>query len=338
MNRVGPLSVRWRPRVVAGLAAGTLLLFLLVCVDLARGDYSIPLPHVVRTLTGSGTRAEHFVIFESRLPRVLTAAVVGVALGLSGSITQSVLRNPLAAPDMLGITAGAGFAATAAVVTGSAGALGVPAAALAGGLVTAGGIYLLAWRNGVDGLRIVLIGIGVNAALTAGIGWLLVQARLTDVVRAEAWLNGSLDETSWDRVVPVVIGVGAAAVLALSRAHALAALRFGADTARSLGVAVHRDQALLLLAAVTAAAFATAAAGLVVFVALAAGQLARRVLRTAGEPLAGSALVGAILLVGSDIVARTLLPRPLPVGVVTAALGAPFLLYLLVRANRKASS
>ncbi|NUS43904.1 MAG: iron chelate uptake ABC transporter family permease subunit, partial [Mycobacteriaceae bacterium] len=301
--RIGPVSVRARPRAVLTAAALAAVLAVLFCIDIARGDYAMGLGQVLDTLTGGGTRVQRFVIFDSRLPRTATAVVVGAALGMSGAITQSVLRNPLASPDMLGITAGAGFGATAAVVAGTAGALGVPVAALLGGLATALAVYLLAWRGrGVDGFRLVLIGIGINAALTAGVGWLLVSARLDDVMKAQVWLNGSLSETSWDRFWPTALGLAATLAVAAAAGRSLAALRFGPDTAQALGVRFQRDQALLLLAAVTATALATAAAGPVVFVGLCAGQLARRLMHTLGEPIMGSALVGAVLVVGSDII------------------------------------
>lgn len=339
--RLGPFSAVRRPAVAATALALLGVLALLVCIDIARGEFVIPLGDVIDTLSGGGSRSQRFVIFDSRLPRTATAVVAGAALGMAGAITQSVLRNPLAGPDLLGITSGASFAATAAVVgIGGelAGPLGVSGAALVGGLATGAAIYLLSWHGGVDGFRLVLIGIGINAALVAGVGWLLVSARIEDVARAQIWLNGSLADTSWARFGPTAIGCGVTFLVALGAARNLGALRFGADTAGSLGVRAQLQQSVLLLAAVVAAASATAAVGPVVFIALAAPQIARRLLRVAGEPLLGSAALGAALLVGSDVIGRTLLPVSLPVGVVSAAFGGPFLLYLLVRTNRKASA
>lgn len=338
--RLGPVSARLRPRVWLGVLVIAAVLLLVAGLDIARGDYPISLHQVWITLCGGGTRAQRFIVFQSRLPGTATALVVGAGLGLAGAITQSVLRNPLASPDLLGVTAGASLGATAVTVWGgSLAAIGVPTAALAGGLATAVVLYLLAWRGRrVDPYRLVLIGIGVNAALTAAVGWLLTSARLEDAEHAQMWLNGSLAEANWDQLRPTAIGCALAATVALCAARPLTALRFDADTAVALGVAVQRDQAVLLLAATASAAVATAAVGPVVFVALAAGQLARMLLRTSGEPLVGSALVGALLLVGADVVARTVLPTPLPVGLVTAALGAPLLLLLLIRGrNRKAT-
>lgn len=278
----------------------------------------------------------------------MTAVVAGAALGLAGAITQSILHNPLASPDLLGITAGASFAAVAAVAgtgtaTGVAATVGVPLAALVSGLLTAAAIYVLAWGRsrdgaaGATGMRLVLIGIGVNALLLSGVSWLMTRATLTDATRAQLWLTGSLNGADWSRAVPAAIALTVVLVVTAASARTLAALRFGTETTRALGVRLQAQQGLLLGAAVVAASLATAAVGPVAFVGLAAPQIARRLLRLPGEPVLGSALVGALVVVGADVVARTVVPVDLPVGIITAALGGPFLLLLLVRTNRKAT-
>ncbi|MFD4182796.1 FecCD family ABC transporter permease, partial [Rhodococcus sp. NPDC058514] len=203
--------------------------------------------------------------------------------------------------------------------------------------VTAVVIYALSWRGGVQGYRVVLIGIGFNAMLVAAIQWMLISADINDVARAQVWLNGSLNGSDWAQVWPVAIGVAVVGTIALISSFTLGALRLGDDNARSLGVRLQAGQAGLLLAAVALAAIATAAVGPIGFVALCAPQLALRMLRTAGPPILASGLTGAVLVVGSDVIARTILPIELPVGIVTSALGGPFLLYLLVRNNRKVS-
>ncbi|MEV0299147.1 iron chelate uptake ABC transporter family permease subunit [Nocardia sp. NPDC050710] len=323
------------------------LLFGLFCLDIATGDTHIPLGRVLDVLTGGGTRSQRFIIWESRMPRALTAVVVGAALGLAGAITQSILHNPLASPDMLGITSGAGLGAVAVLsagsTTGFAADVGAPLAALVGGLLTSVVIYVLAWGRspsgdtGATGLRLVLIGIGVNALLVAGISWLLTRATLQDAAHAQQWLTGSLNTVNRTTVIPAAIALAVVLVVSTVSARTLAALRLGAESTRVLGVRIQTQQALLLGTAVVAASMATAAVGPVVFIALAAPQIARRSLRTPGEPLIGSALFGAILVVGADVASRTFFPVDLPVGIVTAAFGGPFLLYLLVRMNRKAT-
>lgn len=323
------------------------IMLVLFALDIATGEYRIPLDRVLDVLTGGGTRAQRFIILENRLPRALTAVVVGAALGLAGAIAQSILHNPLASPDLLGITAGASCGAVGVItLAGSAGAaatIGVPLAALFGGLLTAALLYLLAWgrtgpgESGVMGFRLVLVGIGVNAALLSAVSWLLARATLTDAAHAQLWITGSLNESDWSTLIPAGIGLAVALLVAGISSHGLAALRFGSDTTRILGVRIQTQQGVLLAAAFGAAALATAAVGPLGFVGLAAPQIARRMTRSPGEPLVASALTGAVLVLGADLASRTIFPADLPVGVVTAAFGGPFLLYLLVRTNRKAT-
>ncbi|MDI6629791.1 MAG: iron chelate uptake ABC transporter family permease subunit [Rhodococcus sp. (in: high G+C Gram-positive bacteria)] len=333
-----------RPLMVLTTVLLAAALVVVMCVNIGRGDFPLSIVQVLDVLLGGGSRIERFIVMDLRLPRSLTGLLVGAALGISGAITQSISRNALASPDILGITAGSSAAAVALIVLGGGSSfsgllatLGLPLAALIGGLLTAIAIYTLAWRKGVDGFRLILVGIAVNAMLTAVIGWLLISADINDVSRAQVWLNGSLNGADWSAVWPVAIAVflvGGGTVVAT---FTLGALRLGDDNARSLGVRLQHSQAMMLLAAVALAAIATAAAGPIGFVALAAPQIALRVLRTPGPPIIASALLGGLLVVASDLIARTILPVELPVGIVTSALGGPFLLYLLVRSNRKAS-
>ncbi|KZF09043.1 iron ABC transporter [Rhodococcus sp. 05-2254-6] len=342
--RLGPISMVRRPLMVLTTVLLAAALVLVMCVNIGRGDFPLSIVQVLDVLLGGGSRIERFIVMDLRLPRSLTGLLVGAALGISGAITQSISRNALASPDILGITAGSSAAAVALIVLGGGSSfsgllatLGLPLAALIGGLLTAIAIYTLAWRKGVDGFRLILVGIAVNAMLTAVIGWLLISADINDVSRAQVWLNGSLNGADWSAVWPVAIAVvlvGGGTVVAT---FTLGALRLGDDNARSLGVRLQHSQAMMLLAAVALAAIATAAAGPIGFVALAAPQIALRVLRTPGPPIIASALLGGLLVVASDLIARTILPVELPVGIVTSALGGPFLLYLLVRSNRKAS-
>ncbi|MGA4837997.1 FecCD family ABC transporter permease [Streptomyces sp. G45] len=339
--RLGSVSFVWRPWLVLVtllLAAATFLVF---CLSISTGDLPIGLPQVIATLFGQGERVDEFVIMDLRMPRALAGLVVGVALGVSGAITQSVARNPLASPDILGITGGAS-AVSVFLVTVSGGAsaavagtLGLSTAALVGGLCTGLLVYFLAWRRGIDGFRLILIGISVSAVMEALTTWLLTTADIKDVARAQAWLVGSLDNRSWDEVWLALWGTLAVLVVVAGVAFQFKPLHFGDEVAAGLGVRYTRVRAVLLLCAVLLAAFAVSAAGPVPFVALVAPQVAMRLARCPTPPMVASGLVGALLLIGSDLVARTALSVTLPVGVVTAAFGGPFLIYLLVRANLK---
>ena len=342
--RVGPVSWPLRPRSVTAALALLGATVLLMALSMRLGDIPMSLPEVFRAITGDGT--DHFVVMQLRLPRALTGAGVGAALALSGAIVQAIARNPLASPDILGVTTGASVTVVAIIVAagntwgGVSGALaevGVPAAALLGGLVGALAVYLLAWRGGMDGYRLVLVGIGVSAICTNLKFWLLTVGDVNDSGRAMVWISGSLNGRGWEHVVPIAIALAVLVPPALLGTASLGALRFGDDTVTGLGVRTNLARGLMILAAVLLAATATAAAGPIAFVALAAPQIALRLAGAAQPPLIVSALTGAVLTVGADLVARVAFsPVELPVGVVTAVIGAPYLIYLLIRVRRKA--
>lgn len=342
--RWGPVSGVWRPRVVLISLGLAVLALLLLAAGTGRGDYPISISDVLAVLAGGGDPTQRLVVIELRLPRALTGLLVGLALGTAGAITQSVARNPLASPDVLGITAGASAAAVAVIVLGGGAAggllgyLGLPLAALLGGLLTALLVYALAWRQGIDGFRLVLVGIGIGSILSSITTYLLIKAEITQATQATVWLTGSLNGRGWQHVVPVGLAVLVFGAVAVSLAPALAALRLSEDTARSLGLRLQLSTGLLVLAAVALAAVATSAAGPVLFVAFVSPQIAMRLVRSAGPPMIAGGLVGAVMLLGSDLIARTVLPVELPVGIVTAAIGAPYLIHLLVQRNRKVSA
>ncbi|MFF5968973.1 FecCD family ABC transporter permease [Streptomyces collinus] len=337
--RLGRVSFFWRPWLVGVSLLLAAAAFLVFCVSIGVGDFPIGLPQVIRTLLGRGEQVDEFVIMDLRMPRALAGLVVGIALGVSGAITQSIARNPLASPDVLGITTGASAVAVFLVtVSGGAAAavtdtVGLSAAALAGGLGTGLLVYFLAWRRGIDGFRLILIGISVSAVMEAITTWLLVTADIRDVAQAQAWLVGSLDDRSWGEVQVALWGTLVLLVVVAAVAFQFKPMHFGDEVAAGLGVRYAAVRAVLLLCAVLLAGVAVSAAGPVPFVALVAPQVAMRLARCPTPPMLASGLVGALLLIGSDLVARAVLPVSLPVGVVTAAIGGPFLVYLLVRAN-----
>lgn len=325
---------------------GLVVLLFTTAVSVGYGTYPLGMGEVLRVLTGSGEPGAQFVVFDLRLPRALTAALVGAALAIAGALTQAVSRNPLASPDILGITAGAGAAAVAVIVLGGSHGtisgpladVGVPAAAVTGGLLTATAIYLLAWRRGIDGYRFVLIGIGVHAMLTGVISWLLVVGDVIDTGRALVWINGSLNGRGWEHAAPMGLALLVLLPAALLLTFALGALQLSDDTARALGLRVNGARSALLFLAVGLASVATASAGPIAFVALVTPQIAMRLARTARPPLIASAVLGATLVVLADLIARTAFgTTELPVGIVTAVLGAPYLLFLIARKNRGAA-
>ncbi|MFC9503058.1 FecCD family ABC transporter permease [Streptomyces sp. NPDC057002] len=337
--RLGRVSFVWRPWVLCVTLLLATATFLVFCLSIGVGDFPISLSRVIATILGRGEQVDQFVIMDLRMPRALAGLVVGIALGVSGAITQSIARNPLASPDVLGIIPGASAVAVFAVTVsgGTAAAvvdsMGLSAAALAGGLGTGLLVYFLAWRRGVDGFRLILIGISVSAVMEAITTWLLVTADIRDVAKAQAWLVGSLEDREWSEVWVALWCSLVLFVVVSFVAFQFKPMHFGDEVAAGLGVRYAAVRAVLLLCAVLLAGVAVSAAGPVPFVALVAPQVAMRLARCPTPPMVASGLVGSLLLIGSDLVARTALPVSLPVGVVTAAIGGPFLVYLLVRAN-----
>jgi iron complex transport system permease protein len=339
--RVGPVSGRVRWRRLAVPVAAFAVLVLLSAVSLGRGDFPISVPDVLRTLVGLGEGAQDFIVLELRAPRILTGLLVGLALGVAGALFQTFARNPLASPDTLGITMGASVGAVAAIVLTSGGAfggaltgLGIPLAALLGALVTGVLLFALTWRAGIDGYRLVLVGIALWSVGTALVDWLLTDAEIHDAASAYVWITGSLNARTWDHALPLAVALAVLLPLALAASRVLGVLQFGDDTARGLGVRLQTAQAAVVLIAVGCVAFAVSSAGPITFVSLVVPQVAVRLAGGSRPPLLASGLLGAVLVVGADLTTRTVLPDALPVGILTAVLGAPYLLWLLVRGRR----
>ncbi len=324
-----------RPRLVAVCAVMAAATFAVFCLGIALGDYPIGIAEVVPALWGSGDPGSLFIVRELRLPRALVGLLAGVAFGISGAVFQTMTRNPLASPDMIGITAGAQTAVVAGIVLGFGAGLGSQVLGLFGGLATALVIYLLAWKGGTSGYRIILVGIGVSWLCSSATDYLLARARLAEAGQALGWLVGNLNGRSFDQARPLALAMAALVPVALALGRVTRTLQLGDEIASGLGVPVQRTRLALMITAVGLVAFATAAAGPIVFVALAAPQIAQRLANLAWPPPLASGLTGALTVLSADLIGRQLLPETeLPVGVVTGVLGAPFLLWLLGRANR----
>lgn len=329
----------WSTRVHVRAVVVTVVLlaitFAVLCWSLAVGDFSVPLSDVLATLTGGSEQSSAFVVRTLRLPRALTAVLVGAGFGVSGAILQRLAHNPLASPDVIGINAGAAAAAVSVIVVANGTALQVTMGALAGALLASLAVYLLAYRQGVTGYRFVLVGIGLTAILMALTHHLLTRAEIFEAQRAAVWLTGSLNGRDWDHVRYVGVATGLLVPVAVVMARHLRMLELGDDLARGLGTRVERSRAGLILVGVVLAAAGTAAAGPIGFVALVSPQIARRLVGARSVGLLPAGACGALLLSASDLAARRVFaPTELPVGVVTAVIGAPVLLYLLARANR----
>nr|WP_272905654.1 iron chelate uptake ABC transporter family permease subunit [Sediminivirga luteola] len=318
--------------VLAALIAGVFLLTLMV------GQTFYPLDQVVRVVLGEDVPGASFTVGRLRLPRAMLAVLAGACFGLGGVVFQTMLRNPLASPDIIGISSGASAAAAFAIIMLSMGGVQVSIVAIAGGLGVALAVYLLSFRGGLAGTRLILVGIGVAAMLDSVTAYVLSKAPQWELQEAMRWLTGSLNGAGYGTVMPVLVALAVLGPVLLSQSRALSLLRLGDDTAAALGVRTERTRILLIVAAVGLIAFATAATGPIAFVAFLSGPIAARIAGPAGSLLIPSALVGALLVLVADFAGQFLFGLRYPVGVVTGALGAPYLLYLIIRTNRTGGS
>lgn len=317
----------------------TVVLLVAACVvallALGTGDFAIPPDRVLRALLGTGVGGDELVVREWRLPRVLMSLVLGAALGISGAMLQSVTRNPLGSPDIVGFNSGAYTGALLVILSGG-GYYATAAGAVGGGLLTALAIFLLAFQQNVKGFRLIIVGIGVGAMMAAVNTWLILRADLDQAMSAAAWGVGTLDGLTWDEIGPALIVLAVLAVAVIPAGYRLQVLELGDDAARALGIRVGRARLVLIVLSVAFTAVGTAVAGPIAFVALAAPQLGRRLARSPTTALLPAAAMGALLLVTCDWISRRLFaPTSVPVGVVTASIGGAYLAYLLVAEARR---
>jgi iron complex transport system permease protein len=310
-----------------------------VVANVGYGEYPIPPLDVVRSLFGieSGDGNYSFIVNVLRLPRALAAVLVGAALAVSGAVLQSLTRNDLAAPDVVGINAGAGLAAVTLIVAfPSVPAAYLPPAAFVGALAVAGLLYVLAWRGSSSPVRLILIGVGLSAVATALTTFMITFGRIEQVSQALVWLTGSVYGRSWEEVFTLLPWLVVFLPLTLVRARHLNALALGDEVATGLGVRVELERGVLVLASVALAASAVATAGTIAFVGLVAPHVARRLVGPSGGGLLPvAAMTGGALVVLADLLGRALFaPVEIPCGIVTAVVGAPFFLYLLYRRRK----
>jgi len=325
-----------RRLVVAAVLAVLIVAAFLANVMLGRTYY--PLPDVVRVALGEDVPGASFSVGRLRLPRAVLAVLSGACFGLGGVTFQTMLRNPLASPDLIGITAGASAAAAFGIVTLSLSGTAVSLLAIVASLTVALVIYVLSFKDGVHGTRLVLIGIGVAAMLVSVTDYILSRASQWDMQEALRWLSGSLNGVGWSEAVPTLVALLVLTPVLLGQARNLDLLQLGDDAASALGVNVERTRLLVILAAVGLIAFATAASGPIAFVAFLSGPIAARLVGPGGSLLVPAALVGALLVLVADYCGQYAFDTRLPVGVVTGVLGAPYLVYLIVRTNRAGGS
>ncbi|MFT4217494.1 MAG: iron chelate uptake ABC transporter family permease subunit [Micropruina sp.] len=334
--RRGGVALRWGARSVLVCTALAVLAVAVTLWALMLGDFPLSLGEVWSALTGDPAAGfARTVVQEWRLPRALAAVVFGAALGASGAVFQSLTRNPLAAPDIIGFSTGAYTGALIVIMVIQGSYLQLVGGAFVGGIATAIVVYLLAWRRGVQGFRLIVVGIAVSAMLASVNTWLMLNARLEVAVRAAVWGTGSMSGTDWEQTGwgSLSIAVLLAALFALG--PSLRQLELGDDAARATGTRAESVRLAAVVLGVGLTSVVTAAAGPILFVSLAAPQLARRIARTPGVTLAPAAFMGAFMLATADVTAQHLLPVGMPVGVVTVVGGGAFLVWLIVREARR---
>lgn len=306
-----------------------MLLFLL---SLMWGNTFVPLAQLGSVFFGAdSTAGERFSVIEIRLPKALAALLAGAAFGMGGAISQMVLRNVLASPDVLGITSGASLAAVTLMTAGVTSGLNIAFGAIVSALMVAVVMVLLSGRKAFSVNKFVLIGISCGVLLQALIGYTLARTSIDQAQQAFIWITGSLSRSVWSQVsifapflLLLLVGV---AVLA----RKLPALRYDDETATLLGVQVKRTRAMLLASVAILVASATALTGPIAFLAFLSGPLARSVIKTSYNAILAAACVGAVLVLSAHLIGQHLFSAPLPVGVVTAVLGAPYLFWVLLR-------
>ncbi len=325
-----------RRRLVVGVLGVLVVVTFVVSLVVGRTVY--PLGDVVRVVLGEDVPGASFTVGRLRLPRASLAVVAGLSFGLGGVTFQTMLRNPLASPDVIGITSGASAAACFAIVFLGWSSTAVSVLAIGAALGVALLVYVLAFKDGVAGTRLILIGIGVAAMAKSMTSYVLSEAGAWDFAEALRWLTGSLNGTTWEVTVPALLALVVLGPVLLLLSRDLAALTLGDDTASALGVRVERTRVLAIVAAVGLVAFATAACGPIAFVSFLAGPIAARTVGPNGSLLLPAALVGALLVLVADLVGQFALGTRFPVGVVTGVLGAPYLIWLIARSNRAGGS
>ncbi len=326
-------------RLLRSLLTLSLLLIASAGLSLCLGSFPTPPLQVLHALTAPQNSDITFIVWELRLPRIALAILVGAALAIAGAILQSIVRNPLASPDVIGITSGAALAAVLflALLSTTLSIHWLPVAAMLGALVSALLVISLAWKNGISPSRMVLVGIGLAAAMGAGTTLLIVISDDSAAMTAYVWLTGSLYAAQWDDVRGLLPWLLVAVPISLAFARHADAMALGDTVAEGLGVEILRSRLALLACSVVLAGAAVAFAGGLSFVGLIAPHLAARLVgRNMAQLVPASALVGALIVLYADLLGRVaFLPKDLPAGIFVAGIGAPFFVYLLHRSRTR---
>lgn len=334
--RITGLRRQAQARRAVTTTALALMVMAVFCASLVWGEVIYSPAQVWQVLSGEQVAGASYAVGTLRLPRAVLGLVAGIAFGAAGVVFQTLLRNQLASPDIIGISSGASAAGVICIVFLALGQTLVSVVSLIAALGVAVLIYVLSHRSGFSGARLILIGIGMAAMLNSLVTYSLSKADTWDLPTATRWLTGSLNGATWERTLPLIVTVAVLLPVLLATQRNITLLRLGDATATGLGVNVTATRVIAIIAAVALIAVATAACGPVAFVAFVSGPLAIRLLGPGAPPVLPAALVGALVVLTADLAGQYLLGTRYPVGVITGALGAPFLIYMLIRSNREA--
>ena len=307
----------------------------LCCTMMMLGNTIYPVSDVIHVLLGETIPGASFAINEIRLPRTIAGLFAGFAFGAGGYIFQTMLRNPLANPNVIGITTGSSAAAVFCIIVLHTSSTVVSLAAVVGGLVTVAIIYGLSKGTSFSIGRLILIGIGIQAMLNAFISYLMLIGKTNDLPNALRWLSGSLNGAELEMTYPLIIAVVIVTPVLIYFAKQLEMLELGEQAATSLGVNTNKTRVILMISAVLIIALATATTGPIAFVAFLAGPIAKRLVGVGFSNILPAGLIGVILVLGGDLIGQFAFETRYPVGVITGIIGAPYLIYLLIRINRK---
>lgn len=335
-QRVLDTRRRDRRRAVVINGVATLTLLLVAVVTLGTGAYAQSPLDVAAVLAGGGEPMDRFVIMDLRMPRLVVAVLAGTGFAVAGALFQTVLRNPLASPDIIGVSAGASAAAVFAIIGLGLSGAAVSAAALLGAAAVALSIYALSSHGGMSGYRFVLIGIGFAFIANSIIGYLLTRGKVEQAQTALVWMVGSLGGAGTSDVLLLAATMAPLLVLVAMNASRLRLLQLGDETASALGVNADRTKFATIVLASAVIAVSTAVVGPIAFLAFVSAPIARRLLNTGGLALVPSALVGIVIVLVADFVAQHILPSTIqaPVGIVTGVLGGSYLMWLLATSHR----
>ena len=329
IQETGRYKIRRKHWILIGILMTCL--FILAALSLMIGNTFYSIDRVIQALI----HGNDFTIQTIRLPRLCMGIVCGFAFGLSGCTFQKMFRNPLASPDIIGVTSGAGAAAVFGILILRLNGQMISIFAIAGGLGTSVLIYMLAQKKGSVLTKMILIGLGMQAFLNAITSYFLLRAAQYDVATAMRWLSGSLNNASMDsvyRIAPVVLGC---AILLVCLQRHMQTMELGDERALTLGIHVTKYRAFIFLTALILVSVAVSASGPIASISFLAGPITQRLFKGDSHILIPSGMMGILLVLSSDLIAQNFLPARYPVGVMTGLLGAPYLLYMLIRMSRK---